>query len=132
ARGAPAAADGRCRCGRRRGRARLRRDGARRRSQRLSLRLMAEGGAGAGARRNTLALLLLVTAATSFLGWLFKGHCAFDGDWGNLEMYVTGCYSDAYPFWHARGLADGAVPYFEAPMEYPVLAGLLIWLEALW
>jgi len=82
--------------------------------------------------RNTLALLLLVTATTSFAGWLFKGHCAFDGDWGNLEMYVTGCYSDAYPFWHARGLADGAVPYFEAQMEYPVLAGFLIWFEALW
>jgi uncharacterized membrane protein len=93
---------------------------------------MAEGESGADARRNTLALLLLATAITSFLGWLFKGHCAFDGDWGNLEMYVTGCYSDAYPFWHARGLADGAVPYLQAPMEYPVLAGLLIWFEALW
>lgn len=83
-------------------------------------------------RRNLLALLLLATAATCFLGWLFKGHCAFDGDWGNIEMYQTGCYSDAYPFWRARGLADGAIPYFEAPMEYPVLAGLLIWLDALW
>jgi uncharacterized membrane protein len=83
-------------------------------------------------RRNTLALLMMATAATCFLGWLFKGHCALDGDWGNLEMYVTGCYSDAYPFWRARGLADGAIPYFQAPMEYPVLAGLLIWFDALW
>jgi uncharacterized membrane protein len=95
--------------------------------------MIAQGDAATpDAGRNTLALLLLVTAITSLLGWLFKGHCAFDGDWGNLEMYVTGCYSDAYPFWHARGLADGAVPYFQARMEYPVLAGFLIWLEALW
>lgn len=91
-----------------------------------------ESEAPADPRRKLLALLLLATAATCFLGWLFKGHCAFDGDWGNLEMYQTGCYSDAYPFWRARGLADGAIPYFQAPMEYPVLAGLLIWLEALW
>jgi uncharacterized membrane protein len=82
--------------------------------------------------KTTLALLLLATAATCFVGWLFKGHCAFDGDWGNVEMYVTGCYSDAYPFWRARGLSDGLIPYFQAPMEYPVLTGMLIWLEALW
>lgn len=83
-------------------------------------------------RRATLSLLLLATAATCVLGWLFKGHCAFDGSWGNLEMYVTGCYSDAYPFWRARGLSEGLIPYFQAPMEYPVLTGMLIWFEALW
>lgn len=95
--------------------------------------MTSEGDAAAvvGSGRNTLAVLLLATGVTCFLGWLFKGHCAFDGEWGNLEMYVTGCYSDAYPFWHLRGLADGQVPYLEARMEYPVLAGLLIWFDAI-
>jgi len=84
------------------------------------------------AARRTLTLLLLATAATCALGWLFKANCTFDGYWDNLEFYVKGCYSDAYPFWRGRGLADGAVPYFDAPLEYPVLTGMLIWLEALW
>lgn len=84
------------------------------------------------AARRTLTLLLLATFATCALGWLFKANCTFDGYWDNLEFYMKGCYSDAYPFWRGRGLANGAVPYFDAPMEYPVLTGMLIWLEALW
>lgn len=79
----------------------------------------------------TPAILLLATCATCSLGALFKVQCAFDGLPNNLEMYVTGCYSDAYPFWRGRGLADGHFPYFQAPMEYPVLTGLLIWFDGL-
>ena len=81
--------------------------------------------------RPALALLLFVTGMTCALGWLFKGHCAFDGQWSNLEFYAKGCYSDAYPFWRVRHLADGAIPYFDGPIEYPVLTGLLIFLEQL-
>lgn len=80
----------------------------------------------------TLAILLVATLGTCIAGWLFKSECTLDGDWSQLEFYVKGCYSDAYPFWHDRGLADGAVPYFDTRMEYPVLAGALIWLDALW
>jgi len=90
-----------------------------------------EDAATAARGRTTLPILLLATGVTCYFGWLFKAQCAFDGYWDNLEMYVTGCYSDAYPFWHLRGLMDGAVPYFEAEMEYPVLAGFLIWIDAL-
>lgn len=82
--------------------------------------------------RPALALLLLVTALTCTLGWLFKANCTFDGYWDNLEFYTKGCYSDAYPFWRGKGLADGAIPYFETPVEYPVLTGLLIFLEQRW
>jgi len=88
--------------------------------------------AGKADPRPALALLLAVTAATCALGWLFKAHCAFDGQWGNLEFYETGCYSDAYPFWRMRHLAEGAIPYFDGPIEYPVLTGLLIFLEQRW
>ncbi len=37
-----------------------------------------------------------------------------------------GCYTDIYPLFFARGLADGKIPYFDKiqePVEYPVLTG---------
>ncbi|MCW3834658.1 hypothetical protein ACFQ1E_03675 [Sphingomonas canadensis] len=76
-----------------------------------------------------LKKLMAVLAVTCFLGWLFKAHC-LGGGWTGLEQYTTGCYSDAVPFWTARGLANGAVPYLTGRMEYPVLTGILIAVEA--
>lgn len=73
--------------------------------------------------------LIAILAVTCLLGWFFKAHC-MPGGWTNSEQYTTGCYSDAVPFWTSRGLYTGAVPYFDAPMEYPVLTGMLIWIEA--
>ena len=66
-------------------------------------------------------------ALTCLLGWAFKGHCG--AYWANSIQYVTGCYSDAVPFWGLRGVAAGEIPYVQARMEYPVLTGLLIWVE---
>lgn len=71
----------------------------------------------------------LMLALTCFLGWGFKAHCG--AAWTGSEQYVTGCYSDAVPFWGLRGVAAGEVPYFQARMEYPVLTGALIWFEGL-
>lgn len=68
-----------------------------------------------------------VLTLTCLLGWAFKAHCG--ASWGGSIQYVTGCYSDAVPFWGLRGVAAGQIPYFEARMEYPVLTGLLIWAE---
>jgi len=68
-----------------------------------------------------------VLALTCVLGWAFKGHCG--AAWGGSIQYVTGCYSDAVPFWGLRGVSAGQIPYLEARMEYPVLTGLLIWIE---
>ena len=68
-------------------------------------------------------------ALTCFLGWGFKAHCG--AVWTGSEQYVTGCYSDAVPFWGLRGVAAGEVPYWQARMEYPVLTGALIWIEGL-
>lgn len=66
---------------------------------------------------------------TCVAGWLFKAHCgAF---WTGGEQYLTGCYSDAVPFWGLRGVAAGQAPYFQARIEYPVLTGALIWIEGL-
>lgn len=69
----------------------------------------------------------LALAFTCLLGWGFKAHCG--ASWLGGEQYVTGCYSDAVPFWGLRGVAAGELPYLQARMEYPVLTGLLIWIE---
>ena len=81
------------------------------------------------ARRALLDWLLLVTFLTCACGYWFKGHCMTKGYWAGSEQYVTGCYSDAVPFWSGRGIAAGQVPYFQARMEYPVLTGGLIYGE---
>jgi uncharacterized membrane protein len=71
----------------------------------------------------------LLLLATCVVGWLFKAHCG--AVWTGDEQYLTGCYSDAVPFWGLRGVAAGQLPYVEARIEYPVLTGALIWLEGL-
>jgi uncharacterized membrane protein len=81
------------------------------------------------ARRALLDWLLLVTFLTCACGYVFKAHCMTGGGWTNSNQYVTGCYSDAVPFWTGREVAAGKVPYFQARMEYPVLTGGLIYLE---
>lgn len=68
-------------------------------------------------------------AAAAILAWLFKAHCLFGGGWSASEQYVTGCYSDFVPFWGGRGVAAGEIPYLQASIEYPVLTGLMIWIE---
>jgi uncharacterized membrane protein len=73
--------------------------------------------------------IVAVAIVVLFLGWLFKAHCYLDGSWDGGEQYTVGCYTDVVPFWDGRGVAAGAVPYLEAPLEYPVLTGAQIWLE---
>ncbi len=68
-------------------------------------------------------------AMTCLLGWAFKGHCG--ASWLDSVQYTTGCYSDAVPFWGLRGVSAGQIPYVQARMEYPVLTGMLIWVEGL-
>lgn len=63
------------------------------------------------------------------LGWLFKAHCYLDGGWDGGEQYTTGCYTDVVPFWFGRDVADGAVPYIDTELEYPVLTGAQILVE---
>jgi hypothetical protein len=76
-------------------------------------------------RSRRLPYILL--GLTCLLGYLFKAQCG--NAWIDGIQYTSGCYSDAVPFWGLRGVADGAVPYLQARMEYPVLTGALIWLE---
>jgi hypothetical protein len=75
-----------------------------------------------------LRALLIALAVTCALGFGFKQHC-MPGGWTDSEQYITGCYSDAVPFWTARGVDKGKVPYLQTPIEYPVLTGAAIWIE---
>lgn len=72
--------------------------------------------------------LALGMACTCLLGWAFKAHC-MAGGWVAAIQYTSGCYSDAVPFWQMRHVDQGLIPYFQTPMEYPVLTGLQIWIE---
>lgn len=75
-----------------------------------------------------LRLLLIALAITCALGFGFKQHC-MPGGWTDSEQYITGCYSDAVPFWTARQVDKGKIPYLQTPIEYPVLTGGAIWVE---
>lgn len=75
-----------------------------------------------------LRALLIALAVTCMLGFGFKQHC-MPGGWTDSEQYITGCYSDAVPFWSARQVDKGSIPYLQTPIEYPVLTGAAIWIE---
>ena len=73
-------------------------------------------------------ILLIALAVTCLFGFGFKQHC-MPGGWTDSEQYITGCYSDAVPFWTAREVDKGRIPYLQTPIEYPVLTGAAIWIE---
>jgi uncharacterized membrane protein len=67
----------------------------------------------------------LVTAslAGSALGFLNKAACR-SGDWNvYFKQFQAHCYTDIYPLYFGEGLSAGKVPYFDHPVEYPVLIG---------
>jgi uncharacterized membrane protein len=59
------------------------------------------------------------------LGYLQKLPCRAAG-FDFAKTVTRACYTDIYPLYFNRGLADGKIPYFdkiEEPVEYPVLTG---------
>lgn len=80
--------------------------------------------------RRTFFLLLGVLLLTLVAAWWTKGRCLLDGGWENGEQYLGWCYTDILPLWFAEQLNVGATPYFDYPVEYPVLIGLQMWVAA--
>jgi uncharacterized membrane protein len=68
--------------------------------------------------RIIVALAILVFA----LHWVQKSPCQ-DGIWENSEQYTRFCYTDVLALYYAEHLNEGAVPYFDWQVEYPVLTG---------
>lgn len=78
----------------------------------------------ADGRAATVAVLALATL-TLLVGFAQKVPC-HDAVRRPGEAWRLACYSDVLPLYYNRGLADGLVPYLQAPLEYPVLTGVFM------
>lgn len=70
-------------------------------------------------------MLIATTIVVSALGYLQKVPCRSIG-FDYARTVQRACYTDIYPLYFVRGLADGKVPYLDKisePVEYPVLTG---------
>ncbi|WP_051704678.1 glycosyltransferase family 87 protein [Glycomyces sp. NRRL B-16210] len=56
------------------------------------------------------------------ISWLQKYPCSAGG-WIDYQQYTNACYTDIRALWGAERLNEGAVPYRDHPVEYPVLTG---------
>jgi uncharacterized membrane protein len=80
-------------------------------------------------RRQVLVVLTVTVVAVAVATWL-KSWCGV-GSGDGAALYLGWCYSDVPPLFFAERLHEGAVPYLDHPVEYPVLTGLWMWLAAL-
>ncbi|WNV75652.1 glycosyltransferase 87 family protein [Geodermatophilus sp. DSM 44513] len=76
-----------------------------------------------------LRVCLLFTTAVLGVAWLKQVPCS-DGDWTGSVQYTHLCYSDPVPLFGVYGQGDGALPYLDARVEYPVLTGAVMALAA--
>ncbi len=72
-----------------------------------------------------LAVVGVLVVAVA-VGWAAKARCLADANWTGGEQYRWACYTDVGPIWFGRGLDEGAIPYLDEPLEYPVLTGALL------
>ncbi len=75
--------------------------------------------------RHLLPVLVSTSAVVSVLGYLQKASCMRVG-FDFVPTVRDACYTDVYPLYFGRGLADGKIPYLDKipePVEYPVLTG---------
>ncbi len=73
-------------------------------------------------------IAVLACTLTLAVGWWSKARCLGDGSWTGSEEYLAWCYTDIFPQWGIERLSEGAVPYLDHPVEYPVLTGAQMWL----
>jgi uncharacterized membrane protein len=68
-------------------------------------------------------VLVAITLFTCLLGWLQKEPCRDGSTWVHEHQYTRVCYTDVVALYSAEGLSDGKTPYYEHPVEYPVVIG---------
>ena len=66
--------------------------------------------------------LVLITLLTSLLGFWQKSPCRVH-PWTEQYQYTRACYTDVFALYFAERLSDGATPYLDHPVEYPVVIG---------
>lgn len=76
-------------------------------------------------------IVMGLTAFTLGLHWLQKLPCQSGTNWVDLKQYTRLCYTDVVALYNSENLIRGAVPYFDHPVEYPVLTGYLMGLIGL-
>ncbi len=75
--------------------------------------------------------VILFSAVVMFAAaWLQKLPCA-SGEWVDYSQYTQLCYSDIRALWGAERFDVGAIPYFQHPVEYPVLSGIFMGIAGL-
>jgi uncharacterized membrane protein len=75
--------------------------------------------------RHLVPVLVSTTAVVSLLGYVQKVPC-MRARFDFAPTMRSACYTDIYPLYFGRGLADGKIPYLDKipePVEYPVLTG---------
>jgi uncharacterized membrane protein len=72
-----------------------------------------------------LRVCLLFATCVLAVAWAKQAPCSA-GDWSGSRQYTHLCYSDAVPLFGSYGLGEGALPYLDATVEYPVLTGALM------
>src|ERR687886_443859 len=77
-----------------------------------------------------LRVCLLFASTVLAFAWLKQAPCA-DGNWPGSLQYTHLCYSDPVPLFGAYRQGEGALPYLDARVEYPVLTGAVMALGAL-
>jgi uncharacterized membrane protein len=84
---------------------------------------LGEHAARGGGRFWTAArIVLALTCLTLALHWVQKSPCQ-DGAWHDNVQYTRFCYTDVLALYYAEGLNEGAVPYRDHAVEYPVVTG---------
>ena len=82
-----------------------------------------------------LRVLMAMTVVTLALAWVQKSPCQ-TGAWANGLQYTHFCYSDVIPLFYEEKLNEGATPYADHAVEYPVLTGAFMgvaaWLARRW
>src|SRR5688500_4239713 len=65
-------------------------------------------------------IVLALTCLPLALHWVQKSPCR-DGAWADHIQYTRFCYTDVLALYYAERLNEGAVPYRDHAVEYPVL-----------
>jgi uncharacterized membrane protein len=81
--------------------------------------------AGAAPFWTPVRVVLALALLTLSLHWVQKAPCR-DGAWSDLSQYKYFCYTDVLALYYSEHLNEGAVPYVDHAVEYPVLTGVLM------
>ena len=71
-------------------------------------------------------VLVVLTLLTCALGWAQKAGCRDGSNWQHEYQYTRGCYTDVVALYSSEGLASGQRPYYDHPVEYPVVIGAVM------